>query len=330
MPFQIVHNDITKMHTDAIVNAANPHLLMGGGVCGAVFNAAGPDKLGRECRKLAPCPVGSAVITGGYGLPARYVIHAVGPVWRGGDRGERALLAGAYRSALELAEEHGCGSVAFPLISSGIYGYPKPEAFQVAVDTIREFLDKEELDVYLVVFDRGAVELGQELHADIRHYIDQYFEESPSRSRAAELVMYEAEQPRGIRPEFLNKCAERSLEDMLDNLDETFSQMVLRLIDQKGYRDVEVYKRANMDRKLFSKIRSNPQYSPKKQTVLALAIALRLNVDEAGDLLKKAGFSLSDSQKQDVIIRYFLEAGEYDMFMINEALFCFEQPLLGA
>lgn len=331
MPFQIVHNDITKMHTDAIVNAANTHLLMGGGVCGAIFNGAGPDKLERECRKLAPCPVGSAVITGGYGLPARYVIHAVGPIWRGGGQGERELLAGAYRSALALAKEKDCGSVAFPLISSGIYGYPKLEALRVAVDTIREFLAGEELDVYLVVFDRRAVELGQELYADIKHFIDRYFEENLSRRLAAEPVVYEEEAVLEYAgPMAMHKYGARSLEDMLNNLDETFSQMVLRLIDQKGYRDAQVYKRANMDRKLFSKIRSNPQYRPKKQTVLALAIALRLNVDEARDLLKKAGFTLSDSQKQDVIIRYFLEAGEYDMFTINEALFCFEQPLLGA
>ncbi len=328
MSFQIVHNDITKMHTDAIVNAANTQLLMGGGVCGAVFSAAGPDKLERECRRLAPCPVGRAVITGGYGLHARYVIHAVGPVWRGGGQGERELLAGAYLSALELARERGCRSVAFPLISSGIYGYPKSEALQVAVDTIREFLNREELDVYLVVFDRRAVELGQELYADLRHFIDRYFEENPARRLAAEPFACEEAVLEYEGPFSHQKYGKRSLEDMLNNLDETFSQMVLRLIDQKGYRDVEVYKRANMDRKLFSKIRSNPQYSPKKQTVLALAIALRLNVDEARDLLKKAGFTLSDSQKQDVIIRYFLEAEEYDMFTINEALFCFEQPLL--
>ena len=330
MPFQIVHNDITKMHTDAIVNAANTHLLMGGGVCGAIFNGAGPDKLERECRKLAPCPVGSAVVTGGYALPARCVIHAVGPIWQGGGQGEAELLAGAYKSALRLAREKGCGSVAFPLISSGIYGYPKREALQVAVDTIREFLAEEELDVYLVVFDRRAVELGEALYEGLRHFIDRYFEEDLPRRLAAEPAMCEAEVLEDFRSSAPFKLAERSLEDLLNNLDETFSQMVLRLIDQKGYRDVEVYKRANMDRKLFSKIRSNPQYSPKKQTVLALAIALRLNVDEARDLLKKAGFTLSDSQKQDVIIRYFLEAGEYDMFTINEALFCFEQPLLGA
>ncbi len=365
MPFQIVHNDITRMRTDAIVNAANGQLMMGGGVCGAIFRAAGAERLQRECRKLAPCPVGGAVITGGYGLAARYVIHAVGPVWKGGGCGERELLARAYAGALRLAKENGCRSVAFPLISAGIYGYPVGEALQTAEEAIRAFLETGDMEVYLVVFDREAVTLGEALHADIIHYIDRYFDDSGQRLRLETELGYEAEEATGASefgafksgafkpglssgaareagqkpkeveiPQFLRPRArplpDDRLKELLERQAETFSQMLLRLIDEKGYTDVEVYKRANMDRKLFSKIRGNPAYSPKKQTVLALAVALRLSADEAGKLLEKAGYTFSNARKQDIIIRYFLEQGQYDIYAINEALFCFDQPLLGA
>ena len=380
MPFQIVHNDITKMNTDIIVNAANSALQAGGGVCGAIFRAAGVTALQAECDRKAPCATGSAVITGAYDLPVKYIVHAVGPVWRGGTHGEREQLAGAYRRALELAREHECRSISFPLISAGIYGYPKEEALAVAVSTISEFLLQYEMDVYLVVFDRSAVQLSEQLFADVQHYVDTYYVPEPRRRRLEESqwmedvecaptmpknsfedstsapvpVSYVAAAPApapakkaarkgGFRPQSMPAPAflgatkgagplksQRSLQELLSRSSETFSQMLLRLIDEKGYTDVEVYKRANMDRKLFSKIRSNKDYHPKKTTVLALAIALRLSVDEATDLLRKAGYTFSDSYKQDIIVRYFLERGEYDMFTINETLFCFEEPLLGA
>ena len=394
MPFQIVHNDITKMNTDIIVNAANSALQPGGGVCGAIVRAAGVQGLAAECESMAPCPTGSAVITGAYELPVKYIVHAVGPVWRGGTYGERESLAGAYRSALELAREYDCQSIAFPLISAGIYGYPKEQALAVAVSTISEFLLQHEMDVYLVVFDRSAVKLSEKLFVDVQHYVDTYYvpesrrrweEESqwlsgeeqatwmpenayaamapePEINSAAKKTISEKKarptakisrkggfrpqsmpapaslgtMPKGAIPErqtlksAVPPKSQRSLQDLLTRSRETFSEMLLRLIDEKGYTDVEVYKRANMDRKLFSKIRSNKDYHPKKATVFALAIALRLSVDEATDLLRKAGYTFSDSYKQDIIVRYFLERGEYDMFTINETLFCFEEPLLGA
>ncbi len=215
------------------------------------------------------------------------------------------------------------------------------------MSVISEFLLQHEMDVYLVVFDRGAVQLSEKLFADVQHYVDTYYVPEPRRRWEQESQWLSKEsnatapaslgamaKESGSKASTLKSTAplksQRSLQDLLSRSRETFSEMLLRLIDEKGYTDVEVYKRANMDRKLFSKIRSNKDYHPKKATVFALAIALRLSVDEATDLLRKAGYTFSDSYKQDIIVRYFLEQGEYDMFTINETLFCFEEPLLGA
>lgn len=340
MPFEIVRNDITKMSVDAIVNAANSALAPGGGVCGAIFAAAGYDQLDRACRAIGHCDVGQAVITDGFHLPARYVIHAVGPIWRGGGQNEAALLKSCYISALRLAEENGCQSIAFPLISSGIYGYPKAEALKIAVSAIGEFLLEHEMQVYLAIFDRNAMLLSEKLYSNLKSYIDDHYVDAHlfERRLQMESISYArqlSEQDAMAAPMAASmpapeaKPKKRSLKDLLGHLDESFSRMLLRLIDEKGMTDVEVYKRANIDRKLFSKIRKDG-YNPSKQTAIALAIALRLNLDETKDLLGKAGYSLSHSSKFDVIIEYFIEEGVYDIYEINEALFDFDQRLLGA
>ena len=328
MPLQIVRNDITTMKVDAIVNAANESLLGGGGVDGAIHRAAGPELLA-ECRTLNGCQTGQAKITKGYRLPARFVIHTVGPVWRGGGYGERELLVSAYRSSLEMAMANGCETVAFPLISSGVYGYPKDQALKVAVDTIGEFLLSHDMTVYLVIFDRAAYTIGGKLFADIAAYIDDRYVETHTDSREtqrrrmamASMPMAAAEQAAATAPS--------GLDEALSKLDESFSQMLLRKIDECGMTDAQCYKKANIDRKLFSKIRSDVHYKPSKPTAMAFAVALELPLVEAREMLEKAGFAFSHASKFDIIVEYFIAHQNYNIFEINEALFAFDQSLLG-
>ena len=332
MPFQILHNDITNMETDAIVNAANSKLLEGGGVCGEIFSKAGRDELQKECTLLAPCAVGHAVITKGYNLKSKYIIHAVGPIYKDGNSNEETYLKSAYENSLKLAKDYNLKSIAFPLISAGIYGYPKEEALNIAISTIKEFLKDNEMDIYLVVFDRKVVQLSEELYENIKHYIDCFYEDENYAPRNInDLEIEEIFEANYYSKQIIHdekSFSKESLESILDNMDETFSEMLLRLIDEKGKTDVQFYKKANMDRKLFSKIRSNKDYNPKKTTALSLAIALELSLDETKDLLSRAGYSLSPSNKFDLIIEYFIKNENYDIFIINEALFSFEQPLL--
>ena len=341
MPFTIVRQDITKMKVDAIVNAANTDLQMGGGVCGAIFKAAGAAQLQAACDKLAPIKTGEAVITPGFNLPAKFVIHAAGPVYRyqNAEQSEK-LLRSAYMESLRLAIENNCESIAFPLISSGIYGYPKDEALQVATAAIQDFLINNDIDITLVVFDKSAFTVSRELLDAVESYIDEHYVDTHQIKRRKLLdverqAISEADERANIFNEPLLEeilapiGAPAPLDDLVGNLDEPFSQMLLRLIDAKGMTDVEVYKRANLDRKLFSKIRSNKGYMPSKRTAIALAVALKLSLDETDDLLERAGYALSHAVKFDVIVEYFIANGKYDVFAINEVLFEYDQPLLG-
>ena len=399
MPFQIVRNDITKMSVDAIVNAAKPSLLGGGGVDGAIHAAAGPELLA-ECRTLGGCETGQAKITKGYKLPCSWVIHTVGPVWQGGQNGEREKLAACYRNSLELAKEYGCESVAFPLISAGIYGYPKDRAMKVAINAIADFLLENDMTVYLVIYGRGSLDTGHRLFPDIQEYIDDHYVEARAplferRGReqnnmpvssafpsgdAAPAPKQEIEQKAkarpgrpfpfpGLRPkprkeedvpdtapspkeleqeatfiapeipigapavyDGFDREAEttKALDRMFEELDESFQQMLLRKIDERGLTDTQCYKKANVDRKLFSKIRKDIYYRPSKPTAIAFAIALELNRKETDELLKKAGYALSQSNKFDVIIQYFIDRKIYNIYEINEMLFFYDQSLLGA
>lgn len=383
MPLKIIRADLTTLACDAIVNAANPSLLGGGGVDGAIHRAAGP-KLLKACQKLGGCLPGEAKLTKGYDLPAKYIIHTVGPIWRGGTCGEAETLAACYRNSLELALERKCETVAFPLISAGAYGYPKEEALRIAVDQISDFLLTHEMDVTLTVYDRASFRLSQKLMSDVQSFIDEHYIAAhyiarPNNRPSADSAAYREDMdafcaPAMPRPAMAPKPAKKqkasapsalpsysedtafgsasamphpamaprpakekreaarpgSLDDVLGMIDESFSQMLLRKIDEKGMTDAACYKKANVDRKLFSKIRSNPHYQPSKPTALAFAIALELDLAQTRELLMKAGFALSHSSKFDLIIEYFISKGIYDIYQINEALFAFDQSLLGA
>ena len=327
MPLLFIRNDITKMPVDAIVNAANESLLGGGGVDGCIHRAAGPELLA-ECRRLGGCRTGEAKLTGAYRLPCRYVIHTVGPVWRGGKHGEREQLVSCYRKSLRLAKKQGCETVAFPLISSGTFGYPKDQALRVAVDTIGAFLLEHDMTVYLVIFDRRAYQISGKLFADIAEYIDDHYVEAHTDLGAERLRRGALH--REMAAPMCAPMAAPALDDLLEHLDAGFSETLLRLIDRSRKKDSEVYKKANVDRKLFSKIRNNSNYKPSKPTALAFAIALELDLEETKDLLARAGYALSASSKFDVIVEYFIRQRNYDIFAINEALFAFDQSLLGA
>lgn len=359
MPFEIVRNDITRMKVDAIVNPANSSLMGGGGLDGMIHRAAGPELL-EECRALGGCPAGEARITRGYRLPARYVIHTVGPVWRGGSYNERELLASCYRSSLNLALENGCESVAFPMISAGAYGYPKDQAMDVAVEEITRFLLENEMTVCLVVFGRQEFFTGKKLFRDVKEYIDDLYAEQCISMRQTtirgnlwrrdekaalrlEEEILEAEPPASPAPDYAPKPASKlsfrrkaaplpsmDWKELLKQTDEGFSQALLRLIDEKGLTDSQCYKRANVDRRLFSKIRSDPEYRPSKPTVMAFAMALELSLPETRVLLDKAGFSLSRSSRFDIILEYFLKKRFYDVTQINMVLFDNDLPLLGS
>lgn len=338
MPFIIIRQDITKMKVDAIVNAANTELKMGGGVCGAIFRAAGAVKLQAACDKLAPIKTGEAVITPGFDLPAKFVIHTAGPVYnKRNPKESEKLLRSAYTESLRVAVENKCESIAFPLISSGIYGYPKDEALQVATSAIRNFLDEHDIEVNLVLFDKSAFVISRKLLGEVKSYIDEHYVDTHEVKRRKLLdVERQAISEDDVylyAPAFIRADAPAAvvdpIEDIVGDLDEPFSAMLLRLIDAKGMTDVEVYKRANLDRRLFSKIRSVKNYMPSKRTAIALAISMRLSLDETDALLGRAGYTLSRAIIFDVIVEYFIVNGKYDIFEINEVLFAYDQPLLG-
>jgi len=340
MPFTIIRQDITKMEVDAIVNAANTDLLMGGGVCGAIFNAAGAVELQTACDALAPVQTGKAVITPGFALPAKHIIHAAGPVYsHTNPKDSERLLRSAYLNSLKLAVEHKIESIAFPLISSGIYGYPKDQALQVATTAIQDFLSEHDMDVFLVVFDRDSFMVSKIVLGEVASYIDEYYVGKHMIRRRdflrverealdeAEIAEYNAPMMQMERE--LQEPPTAGITTLVNNLDESFSTTLLRLIDARGMTDVEVYKRANIDKKLFSKIRADKGYRPSKRTVIAFAIALELTLRETRDLLERAGFALSHSHKFDVIVEYFIIKRRYDIFEINEVLFKYDQQLLG-
>lgn len=358
MPFEIVRNDITRMAVDAIVNTANPMPVIGMGTDSQIHAKAGPGLLAARQQIGAIAP-GSAAITPGFALDAAYVIHTVGPVWQGGSQGEPAVLRSCYDRSLEIALVSGCRSVAFPLISSGNYGFPKDVALGIATSAFRDFLQDHEMQIYLVVFDRESFRISETLYRNIASFIDEnYIQEHrlgdygmPGRGRPRRLIretgveaapmqapscapMQAPSAPKEKRPGKSSLLPsfgrpKLSLTELLEQTDAGFSETLLKLIDKSGKKDSEIYKRANLTKQHFSKIRNNPDYKPTKPTAVALAIALELDLEQTRDLIGRAGFALTKSSKFDVIIMYFIRERNYNLFDINAALFEFDQSLLG-
>lgn len=329
MPFEIVRNDIVNMKVDAIVNTANPRPIIGAGTDKAVHDKAGA-RLLLARKEIGNIAVGEAAITPAFDLDVNYVIHTAGPIWKDGRSGEEDLLASCFRNSLGIAKKKACESIAFPLISTGSYGFPKPLALQIAVREISSFLMENEMQVYLVVFEKQSFELSEKLFKSVSSYIDanyvsdkmnlEYGTSKVRRRNYEDMLLHESSY------EITSKMP--NLDGMLNNLDRGFSETLLDLIDRTGKKDSEIYKKANVDRKLFSKIRNNVNYKPSKATALAFAIALELSMDETDDLLARAGIALSQSNKFDVIVRYFIENKKYDIFELNSVLFEFDQPLI--
>ena len=340
MPFQIIRNDITKVHADVIVNTANPMPRIGSGTDSAIYQAAGAELLLAERRKIGAIAAGQAAVTPAFALPAKYIIHTVGPVWSDGLHGEPELLRACYQNALRLAAEHNAESIAFPLISTGVYGFPKDLALHIALSEISRFLLKHDMQVILVVLGQEAFALSEKLVGSIDSFLDahqvsaleqaEYPErrrlEAHRRRRAEEQAMHAQSAVPPVSP----PAETMSLDQILGGTGDTFQQRLFKLIDASGMDDVTVYKKANIDRKLFSRIRCKPDYTPTKKTAVAFAVALRLDLQTMQDLLARAGIAFSPSCKFDLIITYCVQNGIYDIFEINAVLFRYGEPLLGA
>ena len=343
MPFEIVRNDITNMRVDAIVNTANPWPVVGLGTDSMIHEKAGPNLL-QARQKIGIIDIGSAAITPAYDLQAKYVIHTVGPAWDGGDDGEEALLRECYDHSLQLAVEYNCQSIAFPLISAGNYGFPKDKALQIAISAFSTFLLEHDMQIYLVVFNRDAYKLSEKLFSHVASYIDQNYVD------ACETETYGvAERIRASRnfeqPRCKRACEEYiavasmampqeaavgavDLDSALRALDIGFSEALLQLIDKTGKKDSEIYKKANISKQHFSKIRNNPDYKPTKATAIALALALELDLEQTKELIGRAGYALTNSSKFDLIVQFFIQQKNYNIVEINIALYEFDQTLL--
>lgn len=358
MPFEIVRNDIVNMQVDAIVNTANPKPIIGYGCDAGIHKKAGPELL-QARKKIGDIGVGQVAVTPGFNLYANYVLHAVGPIWQDGMHNEEKLLRQCYDKALLLAWEHNCESIAFPLLSAGNHGFPKTLALQTAIAAFSNFLMEHEMQIYLVVFSNDAFALSEKLFRSVASYIDEnyildkkldeYGVIDKRDVREAELIQIrralERQYNLRYQQELLadEECVVQSvamgvdedasaygLADLIDETDAGFSETLLLLIDRTGKKDSEIYKKANVDRKLFSKIRNNKNYKPSKSTALAFAIALELDLDETKDFIGRAGFALTHSSKFDIIVEYFIKKRNFNIHEINLALFEFDQSLLGA
>lgn len=365
MPFKIVREDITKIKCDAIVNPTNEDLEPGGGVDAAIHKAAG-EELYEMCQSIGGLSVGRAKITPAYNLSCKYIIHTVGPWWNGGNSSEKEYLQSCYKEALKIAKGTKCESVAFPLISSGLYGYPKDQVLKVALEVIKEFLYENDMLIYIAVYDKAEYSLSEKLSLDVAAYIDNHYEEEKMDARFEYNRCFRyrdfedvVEEPPSYSIEFVEEdyysedaCEDRALFDeeegsfptshwreqsipdfgskgsIFRHMYDGFSLTLMKLIDEKGMDDVECYKKANVSRQTWYKILNDPNYKPNKKTIISFAIALELGIEDTQKLLATAGFILSKSNKFDIIIMYCIVKKIYDVSEIDSILFQYDQETL--
>lgn len=336
MPFKIIRNDLTKMQVDVIVNTANPKPTYSSGTDSAVYKAAGKEELLAERKKIGYMNEGEVAITPGFRLPAKHIIHAVSPRYIDGNSGEEKKLRDCYKKSLALAAKYECKSIAFPLIATGSFGYPKEEGMRIALDEINAFLMKQDMLVYLVVFDTAATKLGLNLYPDLEAYINHNYVCDKREEEYREYNVYRREREvveANLSPcpsqafsefddeyyDFLEKN-ETALQERMEHMTDTFQEYLMYLIQSKGFTNAEVYNRAIITKQLFSKINKNPQYHPDKGTAMRLCIGAKLNMDETIDLLARAGYALSPCDKRDIVFSFFIEKEVYDMIEIDIVL----------
>ncbi len=329
MPLKIIRNDITTMKVDAIVNTANEEPIYSTGIDKAVYKAAGEQELLEARKKIGYMDEGEVAITSGFKLPARYIIHAVSPFYIDGESGEEDKLRSCYQKSLKLACENGCKSIAFPLISTGNYGYPKEEGIRVAIDEINAFLLKKDMLIYLVVFDSESTRLGMNVYPNLKEYIDNNYVETKSKFEYRVTSVEKKKAPsfaslpiRCDKMAVVDDCGmyEEALNERMEHISDTFQQYLFYLIEQKGLTNAQVYKSAIITKQLFSKIKLNENYHPDKATAMRLCVGAKLNLDETKDLLARAGYALSPCDKRDIIFKFFIENEIYDMIEIDIAL----------
>lgn len=326
MPMVVVRNDITKIEADAIVNPANKRLEHGNGTSDAIFRKAGAEKLQKACEAIGTCEPGCAVATDGFNLPCKYIIHAVGPLYVDGGRGEEALLRSAYLSAMVLAGEKGCKSIAFPLLSSGNMKYPKEDAMRVALTVISEYVIQHDLLVYLVVYDSASFELSKKLFAQVRNHIDEeYIARNPEKhldenDYITHDDMWSWQYENSAEREHPDdEYWERVMAKRLAAPREDFQQMLLRLIDAHGVKPSDAYGNAGIDRREFSRV-MNYEQRPDRQFVAKFILYFGMGLDEAEAFLAKAGLGMSDADDFDIILRVFIENRISEIYTFQDAL----------
>ena len=314
VPFSIIRNDITKVKADAIVNTANPEVEIGGGVDAAIYKAAGKEQLLEARGRIGRLSPGEVGMTPAFNLDAKYIIHASGPLWRGGQMNEEQLLRQCYDRSLELAVENGCQSIAFPVLATGTYAFPKELGIQIAIDSFTKFLEKNELEITLVVFGSESVSISGKLVDEVSSFIDdRYVLEAFAEEYEKELF---SDKPVGSV-----SCKEESLDDVLKNIyTDSFEKHLQKLINKKRLKNSDVYASANISKQYFSKLLKG-QVKPSKEKMLALAVGLQLNLDETIDFLKIAGYALSPISQTDAVVEYFIEHEDYSVIKIDIVLF---------